>query len=322
MKPHVLYAVGARSRSPCAPPPPPADPDPVGPPVPGPRSRPRHARLDPAAPLCPRRARRRPTASPRPRDSLRHRPAPVERSCSPAPAQPVVVAVRRRTDTRTWTLREPLAHAMEIAGNGRDDDGNGYVDDVHGWLHRRRVGRVPHDTFEVTRLYSQCVPRRRATRCPRPCATIARRSSPTTTAAAPRREHTAADRLIGEALGRATTVLKREAGTDSLTTAQVRAMLPRSGDARQARTLYLQLAATGSPRRARGGARGLQGQRATASTRRTIRATSSARVRQRRARDYGNRNVRAGRDHARNVAASSARCATRSAWTASPAVRL
>ena len=21
----------------------------------------------------------------------------------------------------------------EIAGNGKDDDGNGYVDDIHGW---------------------------------------------------------------------------------------------------------------------------------------------------------------------------------------------
>jgi subtilisin family serine protease len=43
----------------------------------------------------------------------------------------------------------------ETPGNGVDDDGNGYVDDVHGW---NFIGgpdgrNVEHDTYEVTRLY-------------------------------------------------------------------------------------------------------------------------------------------------------------------------
>ena len=43
----------------------------------------------------------------------------------------------------------------EIAGNGIDDDGNGYVDDMHGW---NFIGgpdgqSVDEDTYEVTRLY-------------------------------------------------------------------------------------------------------------------------------------------------------------------------
>lgn len=43
----------------------------------------------------------------------------------------------------------------EVPGNGVDDDGNGYVDDVHGW---NFIGgpdgeNVEYDTYEVTRLY-------------------------------------------------------------------------------------------------------------------------------------------------------------------------
>ncbi len=48
-------------------------------------------------------------------------------------------------------------NADEVAGNGVDDDSNGYVDDVHGW---NFIGgpdgeNVEYDTFEVTRLYAQ-----------------------------------------------------------------------------------------------------------------------------------------------------------------------
>ncbi|HEV3051609.1 MAG TPA: S8 family serine peptidase, partial [Longimicrobium sp.] len=46
----------------------------------------------------------------------------------------------------------------ERAGNGRDDDGNGYVDDVHGWdfLGGRDGRDVDNDTYEITRLYAAC----------------------------------------------------------------------------------------------------------------------------------------------------------------------
>jgi subtilisin family serine protease len=51
-----------------------------------------------------------------------------------------------------WTNRG------EVAGNGRDDDNNGYVDDVHGWdFLGARDGRDIHaDTYEITRLYAAC----------------------------------------------------------------------------------------------------------------------------------------------------------------------
>jgi len=40
----------------------------------------------------------------------------------------------------------------EIAGNGKDDDGNGYADDIHGWSFiGGREGNVNEDTYELTR---------------------------------------------------------------------------------------------------------------------------------------------------------------------------
>ena len=42
----------------------------------------------------------------------------------------------------------------EIAGNGIDDDKNGYIDDVHGWnFIGGKNGNVDADTYELTREY-------------------------------------------------------------------------------------------------------------------------------------------------------------------------
>lgn len=43
----------------------------------------------------------------------------------------------------------------EVAGNGKDDDGNGYVDDIHGWnfIGGADGQNVNYDTYEITRLY-------------------------------------------------------------------------------------------------------------------------------------------------------------------------
>lgn len=44
-------------------------------------------------------------------------------------------------------------NAKEIPGNGIDDDGNGYVDDIHGWnFQGGKDGDVDVDTMEVTRI--------------------------------------------------------------------------------------------------------------------------------------------------------------------------
>lgn len=49
----------------------------------------------------------------------------------------------------------------ETPGNGTDDDGNGYTDDVHGWnfIGGADGQNVDNDTFEVTRLYAQLHPK-------------------------------------------------------------------------------------------------------------------------------------------------------------------
>lgn len=70
----------------------------------------------------------------------------------------VVVAV---IDSGVDAEHEDLENVMwvnpgEIAGNGIDDDGNGYIDDIHGWnFIGGPNGNVNEDTYEVTRLYKK-----------------------------------------------------------------------------------------------------------------------------------------------------------------------
>jgi subtilisin family serine protease len=45
-------------------------------------------------------------------------------------------------------------NTKEIANNGKDDDGNGYVDDINGWdFIGGKEQDVHHDTYEICRLY-------------------------------------------------------------------------------------------------------------------------------------------------------------------------
>ncbi len=72
-------------------------------------------------------------------------------------SQTVIVAV---IDSGIDTLHEDLKNVLwtnpkEIPGNGVDDDGNGYVDDVHGWnfLGGRDGRNVKEDSYEAARVY-------------------------------------------------------------------------------------------------------------------------------------------------------------------------
>lgn len=78
------------------------------------------------------------------------------------PSRTVIVAV---IDTGVDFNHEDLKDVMwvnekEIAGNGIDDDKNGYVDDIHGWnFIGGKSGNVKQDTYELTREYVRLKPK-------------------------------------------------------------------------------------------------------------------------------------------------------------------
>ena len=74
-----------------------------------------------------------------------------------SPQKEVVVAVLDGgVDTDHEDLKEVIwVNQDEVPGNNKDDDQNGYVDDVHGWnfIGGADGENVNHDTFELTRIY-------------------------------------------------------------------------------------------------------------------------------------------------------------------------
>jgi subtilisin family serine protease len=72
------------------------------------------------------------------------------------PSKTVLVAViDSGIDTDHEDLKDIIwTNPAEIAGNGIDDDKNGYIDDVHGWnFIGGKNGNVDADTYELTRQY-------------------------------------------------------------------------------------------------------------------------------------------------------------------------
>lgn len=80
----------------------------------------------------------------------------------PKPAKPIIVAViDGGIDLNHEDLKSVLwTNNQEIAGNTKDDDGNGHVDDVHGWnfLGGKDGQSVLHEQKEETRLYVRLKP--------------------------------------------------------------------------------------------------------------------------------------------------------------------
>lgn len=75
------------------------------------------------------------------------------------PSKTVVVGViDSGVDVEHEDLKEVIwTNPKEIAGNGVDDDKNGYIDDVHGWnfIGGKDGKNVNEDTYELTREYAR-----------------------------------------------------------------------------------------------------------------------------------------------------------------------
>src|SRR5690606_19762595 len=140
----------------------------------------------------------------------------------------------------------------EIPGNGKDDDGNGYVDDVHGW---NFIGgpdgqQVHQDTYEVTRLYAACQSRfggadpdtlrAPALREYEQCQEI---DDAYEAERAEARQMIEQIRMMQVAVTHYYGLLREYLGTDSLTVERVAAIQSPRMDLRQARQVYLDLAA-------------------------------------------------------------------------------
>src|SRR5690606_39759422 len=154
-------------------------------------------------------------------------------------------------DTEHEDLRENIwVNEDEIPGNGLDDDGNGYVDDVHGW---NFIGgpdgrHIDKDTYEVTRLYARDSVRFHG-------------ASHDTLSAAARADYQRYQevrqayiqerqeaqqilqqvRMIGTTMDRVHAILRQHLGTDSLTAKNVPAIASPRQHVDEARAVFLQL---------------------------------------------------------------------------------
>ena len=181
--------------------------------------------------------------------------------------RPVLVAIiDNGIDTSQIDLKANLwVNPKEIGGNGKDDDANGFVDDVHGWnFIGGRDGRDVHwDTFEVTREYARCHSLPAASGVPpitdtARCATIEadydkQRTSIESSVRNYRDIHTMLQQILP--------ILRQASGGDSLTADRVRAIAPSTPAITQARQVYLELAGQGaSPSVIDEGLKSLEGQ--------------------------------------------------------------
>lgn len=79
-----------------------------------------------------------------------------------APKEVIVAVIDGGIDANHEDLKANMwVNEDEIAGNGLDDDQNGYTDDIHGWnfIGGADGENVNHDTFELTRIYRNLEPK-------------------------------------------------------------------------------------------------------------------------------------------------------------------
>lgn len=168
------------------------------------------------------------------------------------PKRTVLVAViDGGIDTAHANLKANLwTNPKEVAGNGKDDDNNGYVDDVRGWnfIGGKDGKDVQYDLLEVTRLYARCTKTGSGptAKLPPPdAATCKRASEEYEKARAENQQMQQQLQQISMVSTRVNDILRRALGTDSLTRAKVTAYQPTNAETQQAKALWLRLADAG-----------------------------------------------------------------------------
>ena len=169
------------------------------------------------------------------------------------PKRTVLVAViDGGIDTAHVSLKGNLwSNPKEVAGNGKDDDNNGYVDDVHGWnfIGGKDGKDVQYDLLEVTRLYVRCSKTPNAgptAKLPAPDAATCKRATDEYQKQREQNQNMQQQiQQISTVSARANEILHRAMGPDSLTKAKVSAFQPTSQDAMQAKVMWLRLADAG-----------------------------------------------------------------------------
>ena len=165
------------------------------------------------------------------------------------PKRTVVVAViDGGTDTAHVDLRANLwTNPKEIAGNGKDDDGNGYIDDVRGWdfIGGKDGKNVGPDTHEVARLAGRC----KAGTAPYPpekckeiIADFERERAEVMGTLAQIRKIDTVFTLVSKAL-------RPLVMPDTLSVSRVESIMSTDADVQRAKSIYLQLNAQGLTRK-------------------------------------------------------------------------
>jgi len=162
------------------------------------------------------------------------------------PQRRVIVAVIDGGIDTAHTMLAPVLwkNPKEVAGNGRDDDNNGLVDDSFGWnFTATATGEAVHyDTFEVTRLYAACRGQAAGSGISKP--TDAQCETVTRAYGSKRQEITGTlgqIRSISSTHQMVSAALQQALGSGPLTSSRVRAYTPTSAQLDQAKNIWLQL---------------------------------------------------------------------------------
>jgi len=183
------------------------------------------------------------------------------------PKQTVLVAIiDNGIDTSHVDLKANLwVNPKEVGGNKKDDDNNGYVDDVHGWnfIGGRDGEDVHFDTFEVTREYARCHNQPAASGEP----AITDQSYCQKVEADYNKQKADIERnvqtyhQIRDVMQQIIPALTKAVAPDTLSADRVRALKPTTPQMTQMRQIYLELASEGAtPSVIEDGLKSLEGQ--------------------------------------------------------------